>query len=112
MARLSSLPAAAWRHPCAIHAAKYWSTTGEQYLVTAQCQQQANLIALVVFVAYVAISTTSVLAFYGWRRSTPPWRTLSFVVFAVCALLLIDTFMYALSYSFVPTTASAATTCH
>lgn len=82
--------------------------------MSASCQQAANVIGIIIAVTYLVLSTMSVLAFYGWRRSAAPWRTISFVVFAVCALLLMDIFMYLLVASLTPAPpapASAAKSC-
>lgn len=56
--------------------------------------QQAQIAAAITAV-FIAINVLSLLAFYGWRRTRAPWRSVFFTVFALCALLVIDFFVYA-----------------
>ena len=79
--------------------------------MSASCQQQANTLAIVVSLALVIISTVSILAFYGWRRAALPWRTISFTIFTLCSLLLLDAFLLAVAISVTAPPVTAAHSC-
>lgn len=66
---------------------------------------------MAVSLALVLISTISILAFYGWRRAAWPWRTISFTVFTVCSLLLLDAFLLAVAISVTAPPVTAAHSC-
>lgn len=71
------------------------------------CQHQADVASLI----FAGIVTLNILSFYGWRRLPIPWRTLSFVVFAIGAMLVFDAFALGIVYSLAPGPATAAATC-
>lgn len=56
--------------------------------------------------ALMVVMTTSLAAFFGWRRLPSPWRSVCFAVFAVSALLIIDVFGYSFA---IPDSAATAT---
>ena len=60
--------------------------------------QTAQLLATVFEVSLIV----SGLSFFGWRRAHGHWRTVLFIVFALCALIVLDFFILAVVYSFLP----------
>ena len=71
------------------------------------CQHQSDIASLI----SVGIITLNILSFYGWRRLPVPWRTVSFVVFALGAILAFDAFAYGIAYSLAGPPVPASATC-
>ena len=68
--------------------------------------QQAQHVASVISAVLITLNIVALVSFYGWRRARTPWRSLLFAVFAICALLVFDFFIYAI----IPAPASAVQT--
>ena len=65
--------------------------------------QQAEQAASMISALLITLNIVALVSFYGWRRVRGPWRSVLFALFALCALLVLDFFVYAI----VPAPASA-----